>query len=117
MLKARKLWNFREKKKHQKKMQSLIETEGSNYILTPRPKKRGGGSAIMCNAKAFSMKKFILPNSDNLELTIGIVRPKYEAKDITIIVMALYCPPRSRKHNKLISYITDSYQYIKAIHP
>ena len=90
-----------QKKQHQKKIQNLIEMKGISYISTPRPNKRGGGSAITCNAREFALKQIHIPNPDKLEITFGIVRSKHEeAKDLTIIVMAVYCPPKSKKHEK-----------------
>ena len=41
------VWEKMENKKHQSKLEELLEIEGIQYISTPRPgAKRGGGAAI-----------------------------------------------------------------------
>lgn len=40
------VWEVKEKKKHQKKLEEMLELHGITYISTPRPGRRGGGCAI-----------------------------------------------------------------------
>ena len=44
------IWERKESKKHNKKIEELSELHGISYISTPRPNRRGGGSAITVNA-------------------------------------------------------------------
>ena len=112
------IWENKENKKHKRKIEELTEMHGISYISNPRPKRRGGGSAITCNSREFYMKKVFLENPDKLEITAAIVRPRAEeAKDTAIITIAVYCPPNSKKQSKLIDYVTETYHYLKAKHP
>ena len=40
------VWEKKESKKHKYKIDEMLETENIAYISTPRPNRRGGGSAI-----------------------------------------------------------------------
>ena len=40
------VWEKKEKKQHQYKLEELFEIDNIMYLSTPRPKQRGGGSAI-----------------------------------------------------------------------
>ena len=64
------------------------------------------------------MKQIHLDNPDKLEVVVAVVRPKKkEAKDITIIAMAVYFPPNSKKQRKLIDFVTEAYQKLKSKYP
>ena len=54
------IWEQKENKKHQFKIHEMLEMKEISYISTPRPNRRGGGSAITCNNKNFFMKFFRL---------------------------------------------------------
>ena len=48
------VWQQAENKKHQFKLEELLEMEGVQYISTPRPgSKRGGGAAIAVGLDSF----------------------------------------------------------------
>ena len=97
------VWEKKENKKHQKQIEELSEIHGINYISTPRPNRRGGGCAITCDARDYTMKRIHLDNPNNLEIAAAVIRPKAkETRNITIITIAVYCPPNSRKQSKLI---------------
>ena len=52
------VWEKLENKKHQFKLEELLEIEGIQYISNPRPgAKRGGGAAIAVNIERYSIKK------------------------------------------------------------
>ena len=49
------VWGKSESKKHQQKIEEMLEMKGIAYISTPRPgAKRGGGAGIALNPKLFS---------------------------------------------------------------
>ena len=50
------IWEKKESKKHKHKIDEMFEMEDISYISTPRPNRRGGGSAITCDDKRFYMK-------------------------------------------------------------
>ena len=62
------VWEQKNKKKHQFEIQKLLQMEGLKYISTPRPKKRGGGAAIVANLSLFSLDKLDIFNPHNLEV-------------------------------------------------
>ena len=54
----RELWEKLENKKHQSKLEELLEMEGIQYISTPRPgAKRGGGATIAVRLEKFTISK------------------------------------------------------------
>ena len=92
------IWEKKEKKKHQEKLQELLEIKGIKYISTARQKKRGGGSAITVDTERYSLKEIKIDNPHNLEITYALLRPNNEMNsNIAIILCAVYCPPKSRK--------------------
>ena len=81
------------------------------YWSTPRPKQRGGGSAITCSSKEYSMKEIKVDNPDNLEVTIALIKSKDpKAKNLSIMTFAIYCPPKSKKKTKLLLFLSLTYQ-------
>ena len=52
------VWQKLENKKHQNKLEHMLEMDGIQYISTPRPgAKRGGGAAIAVRLDKFSISK------------------------------------------------------------
>ena len=48
------VWEKKENKKHQFKLEEMLELEGIKYISTPRPgAQRGGGAAITVRTEKF----------------------------------------------------------------
>ena len=109
------VWEKKESKKHKFKIDEMLELEGISYVSTPRPNRRGGGSAITCDESKFYLKEINLPNPDNLEVTFAALRPKaVESPQFVIILCAVYSPPRSRKKAKLVDFISNTYNYLKS---
>jgi hypothetical protein len=51
------VWEKSENKKHQSKVEELLEMKGLKYISTPRPgTRRGGGAAIVVNTENFQFR-------------------------------------------------------------
>ena len=112
------VWEKKEKKAHMRKIDELFHMDGISYISTPHPGRRGGGSAITCDDENYFIKEIKVENPSNLELTFAILRPKSESSPtFSIILCALYSPPRSRKKSKLIDHITQTYHWLKLKYP
>ena len=77
------MWEKKEKRDHQNKLEEMLELHGIYYLSTPRPVKRGGGSAITVDNEIYSIKEV---KDDNLEITIGIFnRVEYTQKSRNFI--------------------------------
>ena len=66
------VWHKSENKKHQFKIEELLELKGLKYISTPRPgTRRGGGAALVVNTENFSISKLntSIPNILTVVLT------------------------------------------------
>ena len=72
------VWENKEKKAHRRKIDDLFQMDGITYISTPRPNRRGGGSAITCDDVNFFIKEIKVDNPFNLEVTFASLRPKSE---------------------------------------
>ena len=106
------VWEKSESKKHQFKIEELLELKGLKYISTPRPEaRRGGGAAIVANTENFSISKLNVPIPCNLEVVWGLMRPVEITGKITkILVCCFYCPPRSTKKSALVDHMTLTLQ-------
>ena len=92
------VWEKKEKKAHRFKIDEMFHMGGISYISTPRPGRRGGGSAIKCDDDNFFIMEIKEENPYNLKVTFASLRPKSEfSLKFNIFVCALYSPPRSRK--------------------
>ena len=112
------VWEKKEKKAHKKKIEEMVQIYGLTYISTPRPGRRGGGSAITCNDNNFYLKEINVENPSNLEVTFATLRPKSKfAPKFMIIVCSVYSPPRSRKKTILIDFIAENYNCLKTKYP
>ena len=112
------VWQKKESKNHKGKIEEMLEISGISYASTPRPGRRGGGSAITCDEKKYDMKHIRVENPDELEVTFAIIKPKAkEARNINIIACSFYSVPRSRKKEKLVDFITENYHKIKSKYP
>ena len=70
------VWHKSENKKHQFKIEELLELKGLKYISTPRPgTRRGGGAALVVNTENFSISKLNISIPNNLEIVWGLVKP------------------------------------------
>ena len=73
------VWEKLENKKHQFKLEELLEMEGVQYISTPRPgAKRGGGAAIAVRLESFSITKLNISIPKGLEVVWGMLKPLVE---------------------------------------
>ena len=70
------IWEVKENKSHQNKLEEALELEGIQYISNPRPTQRGGGAAISLMAGEFTLSKLDVIVPKNLEVVWGIVRPR-----------------------------------------
>ena len=112
------VWEKKEKKKHQHKLEELLEINGIKYISTPRPgAQRGGGAAIAVRLEKFTISKLNIPLPRAVEVVWGLLKPKVVTGNIsTIIVCCFYSPPRSRKNSVLIDHLTVTLQSLLNIH-
>ena len=113
------VWEKSENKKHQYKIEEMLELNGISYISTPRPgAKRGGGAGIALNPKNFSLSKLNIAIPKPLEVVWGLLRPNEPTGGIRkIILCSFYSPPNSRKNNALIDHISITYNSLKVQHP
>ena len=112
------VWEKQENKKHQSKLEELLEMKGIKYISTPRPgAQRGGGAAIAVRLDRFTVSKLNIAFPKSVEVVWGLLKPKViTGKITTIIVCCFYSPPRSRKNSELIDHITVTLQTLMNIH-
>ena len=113
------VWEKKEKKKHQFRLEEMLEMSGVKYISTPRPgAQRGGGAAIVAGTDKFSISKLNIPIPKSVEVVWGLLKPKVMTGKIsTIIVCCFYSPPRSRKNPELLAHLTNTLQSLLIIHP
>ena len=113
------VWEKSENKKHQFKLEELLELKGIKYISTPRPgAQRGGGAAIAVRLDMFSISKLNIPLPRAVEVVWGLLKPKTVTGNIsTIIVCCFYSPPRSRKNRVMIDHLTVTLQSLLNLHP
>ena len=112
------VWEKQENKKHQFKLEEMLEIHGIKYISTPRPgAQRGGGAAIAVRLEKFTILKLNIALPKSVEVVWGLLKPKtVSGKFSTIIVCCFYSPPRSRKNSILIDHITATLQSLFNIH-
>ena len=112
------VWEKKENKRHQFKLETLYEMKGIKYISTPRPgAQRGGGAAIAARLERFLLTKLNIVIPKSLEVVWGLLKPKVmKGKITTIIVCCFYSPPRSKKNNELIDHMTVTLQLLLNIH-
>ena len=105
------VWEKSENKKHQFRLEELLEMSGIKYISTPRPgAQRGGGAAIAVRLDKFTVSKLNILIPKSVEVVWGLLKPKVMTGKIsTIIVCCFYSPPRSRKNAALIDHLTVIY--------
>ena len=89
------VWEKSENKKHQAKIEEMLELKGIEYISTPRPgARRGGGVGIAVNMKDFHLSKLNIKIPKSLEIVWGMLKPKKITGHIAkIIVCCFYSPP------------------------
>ena len=108
------IWESKENKDHQKRIEEAFELEGVQYISNPRP-NRGGGAAITLLCSDFTLSKLDVVIPKNLEVVWGLVRPNVPTPEFKgIIVCSFYSVPNSRRKGQLIEHITINYTQLKA---
>ena len=108
------IWQKSESKKHQFKIEELLELHGIKYISI----RRGGGAAIAANTERFSLSKLNIFIPNNLEITWGILKLREVTGKVTkIIVCSFYCPPQSKKKTSLIDHMTLTLQSLRSTFP
>ena len=112
------IWEQENKKKHQQKIEELIELNGLEYISTPRKKgKRGGVTAIIANLHKFNLSKLNVKVPRKVEAVWGLLKAKVsEGKSLPIIVCAIYSPPDCKRNAPLINHLTLTLQSLLKIH-
>ena len=75
------VWEDRENKTHSQKIEEALELQGIQYISSPRPNQRGGGAAISLISGEFTLTKLDVIIPKNLEVVLGLVRPKQPTTD------------------------------------
>ena len=93
------VWQKKENKKHQSKIEGLLEMKGIKYISTPRPgAQRGGGAAIAVRLDRFLLTKLNINIPKSLEVVWGLLKPNIVTGKISVIIACcFYSPPKSRK--------------------
>ena len=113
-------WHKEDKKKHKNEIERLLNMEGLKFLSTPRPPgKRGGGCAIIADLSHYTLDRLEISNENKLEICWGILRPK-NANNCNFkkyIVAAFYCPPNSRKKEKLITHIITNCHMLLTKYP
>ena len=91
------IWEKQENKKHQFKLEELLELKGIQYISSPRPgAKRGGGAAIAFRMDKFSITKLNVSIPRGLEVVRVILKPKLINGRITKIISCCFYSPLSQ---------------------
>ena len=113
------IWEKKENKKHQFKLEKLLEMGEIKYISTPRPgAQRGGGAAIAVRTKDFFISKLNIPIPKSVEVVWGLLKPKIITGKISVIIVCcFYSPPKSRKNRALLEHVTHTVQELRAAHP
>ena len=113
------VWEKKENRKHQLKLEEMFEMNGIKYISTPRPgTQRGGGAAIAVRLQHFDITKLNIAIPRSVEIVWGLLKPKVAIGSISKIIMCcFYSPPRSRKNSALIDHMTATLQSLLSIHP
>ena len=109
------VWEDKENKGHQQKIEQAQELQGIQYISSPRPNQRGGGAAISLISGEFKLTKLDVIIPKNLEVVWGLVRPKQPTTDFKgIVVCCFYSVPSSRKKAQLVQHIAINHANLKS---
>ena len=112
------VWQKQENKKHQYKLEEMLEMKDIKFISTPRPGvQRGGGAAIAVRLEKFSISKLNISIPRSVEVVWGLLKPKVVSGKIGVIIACcFYSPPRSKKNGALIDHITVTLQSLLITH-
>jgi hypothetical protein len=84
------IWESKEKKSHQNKMEKALELEGVHYVSNPRPDRRGGEAALTLVGGDFTLTKLdgtakggvIFAMAQQLQLPIRFIGVGEQADDL-----------------------------------
>ena len=111
------VWEKISSKRHQEKIEEMLELKGLKYISTPRRNgRRGGGAAIIVNLENFSLSKLNIKIPRLVETVWGLLKPKKVDSARPIIVCCFYSPPNRKKNPGLIDHLTVTLQKLTKIH-
>ena len=111
------IWEKEDDKKHQHRIEELLELDGIKYISTPRPGKRGGGAALAVRLENYTISKLNIAIPRPVEVVWGLLRPNIPNMKIkTIIACCFFSPPRSKKNRVLIDHMTVTLQALLTTH-
>ena len=80
--------------------------EDLKFLSTPGPPgKRGGGYGIVGDITKYTLDKIDVNNEHKLEICWGNLKDASICTIKEYVVAAFYCPPRSKKKEKLITHI------------
>ena len=113
------IWQTKESKSHQFKLEEMLHMKGIQYISTPRPTgQRGGGAAIAVSLSKFRITKINVCIPNSVEAVWGILKPVQPSGPITeIICCCFYSRPQAKKNMKLIDHLTVNFQSLLTSHP
>ena len=111
------IWEQDENKKHQKKVEKLLELKGIKYISKPRRNRLGGGAAIAVNLKSYSLSKLNVHVPTNVECVWGLAKPLKPNKSYSsFICCSFYSPPDLHKNPALVDHMTVTLQNLLNTH-
>ena len=111
-------WEKSNNKEYQKNIEEMLELKGLKMISNPRKYQRGGGVCIIANTAKVNIQTVETANPDNVEAVFALVKPLAPPPEIKeIVTFAFYCPPRSRKMNKLIDFLVTNIHSLLARFP
>ena len=116
------VWEDKENTAHANKIEEAMELHGIHYISTPRPNRRGGGTAITLIADSpFTLTKIdnsTMAGDQTLEVCWGLLKPKTPTSHIKVLIIcAFYLPPYSKKKSSLTEHISLNYFRLKSQYP
>jgi hypothetical protein len=97
----------------------MFEMKGIHYVSTPRPgARRGGGTALACSQKKYTMVKLNVSIPRPLEACFALAKPRTPSGKINkFIVGSFYSPPRSRFNSRLAEFLAVTLGQLRADHP
>ena len=103
-------------------LENFLHMKGLQYIIcgARKNKQRGGGVAIVINAKKFTAKKLDIFIPGTLEVVWSIVRPKKVTQQNTfkeIIIAGFYSPPGKGKNSALQDHISTTANSLLSKYP
>ena len=113
------VWQDQHNPEHKKRIETLLEMHGIDYLSTTRKGlKRGGGAAIAWKRDEIVVKKLNVHIPCGLEVVWVVAKLKGKPSDIRqIFLCSFYSPPKSGKNFNLINHISDEVQKLLGTDP